>query len=79
LLYYENCLCVNRKRKKADDVLNWERPIGRKKITFERKKWNKKEDEYIQIHTIEESVLYLKRTKKSIDIRKRRLKNDKSY
>jgi len=50
-----------------------------KKIDFERRKWSLYEDDFIMKHTIEESINKLKRTKKSIEIRKIRLKNNFFY
>jgi phage-related protein len=44
------------------------------KIDFERKKWTKDEDDYIMTHNIVESMKYLDRTEKSINIRLYRLK-----
>lgn len=77
LLYYPNCLSIKRKYLKSIEVLSWKRPTERRKVTWERKKWTKFEDEYILQHTIEESINNLKRTKKSIMIRIWRLKNEK--
>jgi len=50
-----------------------------KKIDFDRRKWLKNEDFFVNNHSIEESILELKRTRKSIEIRKIRLKNNFEY
>lgn len=72
-LYYEKCLSINRKYEKSKDVLNWIRPNDMKKINYKRKWWNKEQDEYILNHTKEESMKYLNRTEKSINMRLFRL------
>lgn len=78
-IYYDGCLSINRKQKKAEIVKNWIRPENMRKIDFERKKWTKEEDEYIMKNKEEDSVNNLGRTKKSIIIRKLRLKNNFQY
>jgi hypothetical protein len=73
MLYYNKCLALPRKIKNAYDVINWVRPNNMVKICFERHKWVKDDDDYVLSHTIEESMEFLKRTRKSIAIRKYRL------
>jgi intein/homing endonuclease len=75
-LYYNGCLALERKKIKAQEALAWERPNSMKKVDFERKRWTDTEDKYLQSHTIEESIEYLGRTKKSIEIRLWRLKGN---
>lgn len=74
-LYYNNCLSINRKYNKAIQIINWIRPIERKKINFSRKKWTIEEDNYILNNNIVDSMNFLERTEKSIQIRLYRLKN----
>lgn len=70
LLYYNGCLCLNRKN--CSEILYWQ-PKTKRNATIPAKKWNNFEDQYILTHTIEESIKKLNRTKKSISIRLLRL------
>ena len=73
-LYYNNCLSIERKYISSQKILSWERPdnIIKRSIV---KKWNNDEDLYIATHSIEESIIKLNRTEKSIKTRLWRLKN----
>ncbi len=71
ILYYNNCLCIERKKKKAIEALKWSRPKNSRLVN--KIMWNIKQDEYIQTHTITESMEFLKRTQKSIQSRLDRL------
>jgi hypothetical protein len=74
ILYYKNCLCMSRKHEKALLVSQWIRPNNMKKNDFIKKRWTTEEDIYILNHNLEDSMIKLHRTKKSIDIRLWRLK-----
>lgn len=74
ILYYKDCMSINRKYDSAQKILNWKRPINIKKIDFERKRWTDYEDDYIINNDISESIENLKRTKQSIKMRLFRLK-----
>jgi len=74
ILYYDDCICLERKLQKSKEVLDWERPSEMKKIDFEKKNWDKEEDNYILSHTVEESVKKLNRTAQSIKMRRWRIK-----
>jgi hypothetical protein len=74
-IYYNDCLSIDRKYNISKEIIKWIRPPEMKKVDYQVKKWTKEEDEYIINHTIEESMIQLKRTKKSIKIRLWRLKN----
>ena len=76
--YYEKCLNLKRKYNTAQEILKWVRPVGMK-IRPAIIKWDIKQDEYIFNHSIEESMVYLNRTKQSIQNRMWRLKNNKIY
>jgi len=65
-LYYENCLSLNRKNNKAQEIFKWKRPDNIKKRIFLVKKWTKNENEFIKTHTVRESTVKLARTKQSI-------------
>jgi len=41
-----------------------------------QKKWTKESDEYILCHTIDESAMFLNRSKQSIKMRRWRLNNE---
>lgn len=74
ILYYEDCLCLKRKKDKSVEVMGWIRPENMKRKTWSVKKWSIEEDEFILSHDIYESMEVLKRTKKSIETRLYRLK-----
>lgn len=71
-MYYNDCLCLDRKRASSEEVLNWKRPAGKRRIP-NKKFWDEKQDLYIMSHTLEESVKHLDRSKSSIKTRKWRL------
>lgn len=73
ILYYENCLSINRKYDLSKKILNWKRPVDLK-IRGIYKKWAVADDEYVLSHTIQESIVFLKRTEQSIKMRLFRLK-----
>lgn len=72
-LYYPNCISLLRKKKSSEDVLLWKRPSTMKKIDFTRKRWSSEDDKYLLSHSTEESMEFLKRTQKSVVIRRYRL------
>jgi len=78
-IYYEGCLCMDRKKEKSDIIKNWIRPYDMKKIDFDKRKWSETEDNYILNHSIEDSMENLHRTKKSIKIRLIRIRNNFLY
>lgn len=73
-LYYENCLCLNRKKEKANICLNWERPETLK-TREHAPKWTKEEIEILKNNSILDCLEKIKRTENSIRIKKQRLKN----
>lgn len=72
-LYYENCLAVSRKLAKAQEVLNWHRPVSMKRV-LSRKRWTSEEDDFVLTHSIETSIEALSRNRNSIELRLWRLK-----
>lgn len=74
-LNYDSNFSIDRKREKALGVLNWKRPNNLKKKTWAVKRWTPEEDEFIKNYSIEESIIFLKRTKRSIKTRLWRLVN----
>jgi len=78
-IYYKDCFSMKRKYELSKEVKKWIRPDDMKKRDFDYKKWTKDENDYILNHTIEESIEKLNRTKKSIQIRLIRLKNNFLY
>lgn len=70
-IYYNGCLSLDRKYRKAEDVKNWERPEGM--IISPKKNWSDIDDEYILSHELEESMDYLDRTESSVMMRLWRL------
>jgi phage terminase large subunit-like protein len=70
-LYKDSNLFLNRKYDNFLNIMKWERI----KEKSNRRSWTEEEDEYILSHSIEESIIYLNRTKSSIKNRKTRLKS----
>ena len=75
VLYYNNCLCIERKRNKSNEVIEWKRPDNRRKVMWDKKKWTDEEDSFIMENDLYTSIEKLGRTKKSIEIRMFRLKS----
>lgn len=73
-LYYEGCLCMNRKKLLAEKVLEWKRPKVMRKRTTEFKRWTPEQDEYILNNTVQDSMRKLERSEKSVKVRLWRLK-----
>lgn len=73
-LYYDGCLAIPRKMKKAKEILAWKRPKSMKKIS-NRKRRTHEEDQYIISNSIEDSAKYLERTKQSVSTRLWRIRN----
>ena len=74
VLYYPGCLALVRKMASSEKVLQWVRPIIMRKVTWERRRWVPKEDEFLLGHTLQESARVLGRTEKSVQVRLCRLK-----
>lgn len=74
VLYYENCICLNRKLKMAQKVIKWTRPVNLK-LRSPGKNWTPKQDMFILNNQIEVSIKKLKRSEQSIKMRLWRLKN----
>jgi hypothetical protein len=77
-IYYENCLGINRKIEKANEVTNWSRPTHIRK-QYRSKRWTKSEDDFVLQNTLKDSCEQLNRTKQSVLLRLWRLgkrKND---
>ena len=73
ILYYQHCIALARKLKNAQRVLKWKRPKDMR-IAPTRRAWTTTEDQYVQDHTVAESVAALNRTAKSISVRIWRLR-----
>lgn len=71
-LWQKDCLCLNRKAIKANQIQQWIRPEGAKKRRY-RQNWTKEQDEYILTHSLEDSMNTLHRTKGSVQTRLSRL------
>ncbi|MBS1796500.1 MAG: LAGLIDADG family homing endonuclease [Acidobacteria bacterium] len=76
LLYYQNCLALQRKIMNAENVLRWKRPETMKRVE-NRKRWTKSEDDYILSNSVKDAMITLERSQKSIAMRFWRLKSDK--
>lgn len=79
-VYYDGCLSMNRKKEKSELVKKWVRPPKMKIVTKDEYKfWTEDKDDYILNHSIEESINMFNKSKKSIQIRLIRLKNNFLY
>jgi len=74
-IYYKGCICLDRKKEKAKEVLLWNRPKNMRK-EYISKKWTEKEDKIVISHSVSQSMDILKRTKSSVVMRQWRLKNN---
>ncbi|HVE58259.1 MAG TPA: hypothetical protein VNB22_15605 [Pyrinomonadaceae bacterium] len=73
ILYYDKCLALPRKLKKAKEVLNWQRPATMKKIE-NRRHWTTIEDNFILSNSINDAINHLGRSQSSIEMRLWRLR-----
>jgi len=71
-IYYKGCLAITRKKLKAKEVLNWQRPSTMKKVP-NRKLWTIEGDNFILANLIEVSMKELERSRNSIEMRLWRL------
>ncbi|KKM82790.1 hypothetical protein LCGC14_1315880, partial [marine sediment metagenome] len=77
-LYYKDCICLDRKKNRAKEVMSWKRPKNMIKKTYKVREWGKKEEKFILSHSITESMKKLERTRSSVETRLWRLKNAKN-
>ena len=77
-LYYDGCLCLDRKLEKSKEVLNWVRDPNCKKITWQKKKWDDEQDQILLSNPIEKAAELLDRNIKSCEMRLYRLSKKKS-
>lgn len=74
-LYYDGCLSLSRKFKKAKELRSWTRPDHFKKKP-NSKWWTEKEDNIIMNNSVSDSMHLLERSNKSIRTRIYRLKRN---
>jgi hypothetical protein len=72
-LYYDGCLCLDRKLEKSKDVLNWVRDPNCKKATSNKKQWDTKQDQILLSNPIEKAAELLDRNINSCEMRLYRL------
>lgn len=72
ILYYNECLAINRKKELANKIREWTRPLDIKKKP-PKIFWTDDEVSFIKSHDINESLIKLKRTEKSIKMKLRTL------
>lgn len=72
-LYYDNCLCLSRKKNKADIVLSWRRPSNMR-VVKSHFTWNESADKIILDNPTKDSMKILNLGRSAITCRKRRLK-----
>ena len=71
-LYYDGCLCIQRKLDSARRVLEWERPESMA-VHATIKPWSDEQDAFVLSHDVQVSMRALGRSKKSIETRLWRL------
>ncbi|HEY8559997.1 MAG TPA: LAGLIDADG family homing endonuclease [Pyrinomonadaceae bacterium] len=74
-LYYENRLALPRKLIKAKEVLSWQRPATMRKVE-NRNRWTAVEDNFILSNSINDAMIKLGRSQKSIEMRLWRLQSN---
>lgn len=67
-LYSEGCIAISRKKRMALAIQAWERPQGMRRV-IQKKFWDDAQDRHILSHTIEESIIALQRTERSVKMR----------
>jgi hypothetical protein len=77
-LYYDGCLCLERKRLKAIEALVWKRPTDMRR-EYTSQKWTPEHDQIVMNETMEKSMELLGRTNRSINMRLHRLKHGLAY
>lgn len=75
LLYHENCVCLERKRREAWDVKAWVRPPRRPNVW---RRWTAEDDEFVVTHPVREAVERLGRSRRSIYSRRSQLRRGKT-
>jgi len=71
-LYYDGCLCLQRKLDSTRRVLKWERPASMA-VHDTMKPWTDEQDSFILSHSTQECMMALGRSKSSVKGRLRRL------
>jgi len=65
LLYYKDCLSLNRKKEISKKIIDWVRPENMKSRPQKRLSWNCKEKEFLINNTLENCLLIFKDRKKT--------------
>jgi hypothetical protein len=73
-LYYSGCFGIARKIAKAQDVLNWNRPDGRK-IASPRQDWDYCQDEFLYRYGPARAMESMGRTLNSVTVRLKRIRS----
>ena len=74
-LYSPEVLAIPRKAEASRAIMAWRRPEGRRRITFERRRWAADEDRLVLLNISEADVAAkLGRTKASVSVRRWRLR-----
>jgi hypothetical protein len=74
-LYCSDALAISRKAEASRAILAWRRPEGRRRITFQRRRWTSDEDRLVLSQVSEADVAAkLGRTKASVSVRRWRLR-----
>lgn len=78
ILYYENCLGIDRKKEKAQEVIKWVRPDSSKKRATVFKKWSAYEDEVVLNNNITKASEILNRSYRSVSCRRFKINGKRS-
>lgn len=72
-LYYDGCLALPRKARKAAEIVPWKRPFAMR-VAHRRSLWTPEQDTFLLCHTLQESMTVLGRNFNSVKIRRGRIR-----
>lgn len=73
-VYYHGCLGLPRKITLSQDIRKWLRPAGFRQQTWASREWTPAEDQIVLTYSVTDAVQLLGRTRKSIGMRRWRLR-----
>jgi len=74
VLYSEGCLALERKRKKATEIMAWTRPATMR-VVVSSKAWTTDEDQIVRSHSVAKAATLLGRSESSVANRRFRLRS----
>lgn len=74
---YKNCgIAISRKASKAAEISAWVRPTNMRRVTWERRSWNPREDQVVLDYPVDQAARILNRTPRSILVRACRIRKN---